>query len=139
MTPVPTPFTAALPLAEATTAAAPAIPMQVWLPFLALAAFMSLYSLFRIHVRRQRWPLRHRLFWSLVVPLPFVGPMLYALLFERFPSSAWTDREASGWGLSVDRGDSGGWLGGGGGGSDDGGGWGGGGCGGGGGDGGGGD
>lgn len=90
-------------LAAAAAPSAPSIPDNVWALLLTVAAFLSVYCLFRIHFRFRVWPWRHRLFWSVVVLVPFLGPLLYGALFQIFPATAWTDGNASGWGILVDR------------------------------------
>jgi hypothetical protein len=59
------------------------IPYKVWLVLGAIALFLSLYCLVRIHTRHRGVSLAYRLLWSCVVLLPLLGPLLYGALFSR--------------------------------------------------------
>jgi hypothetical protein len=77
------------------------IPQKFWWLVGVLAALATLHSLIGIQIKNRRCPLGYRLAWSVVVLVPFLGPLLYGALFQRLRRSdvgEWS--AAGGWGLT---------------------------------------
>jgi len=79
------------------------IPQKFWWVFWSVAIATTLYCLIQLNTEHRRYPLKYRLVWSMVVFMPFFGPLLYGGLFRRLdPTKHGVESYGGGWGLDGD-------------------------------------
>ncbi len=59
------------------------VPPKLWVMIFAVSTCMSLFCILQIHLKHQAYPWAHRVLWSLLALVPFLGPVFYGALFKR--------------------------------------------------------